>query len=138
MREKLIDLLKKTPITDINGHIGLAEVCFMPHVFEKMARHLIANGVTILTETKCNTINVKLPKEIVVHPYGGKWIPVSERLPEHFGTFLVAIDEVHGENRVSVDSADFDPYEKSWKTFNYFCAGFKITHWMPLPEPPNT
>ena len=65
-----------------------------------------------------------------------RWIPVSERLPEYFGTFLVAIDEVHGENRVSVDAADFDPYEKSWKTFGYFCAGFKITHWMPLPEPP--
>lgn len=66
----------------------------------------------------------------------GGWIPVSERLPEYFGTFLVAIDEVHGENRVSVDAADFDPYEKSWKTFGYFCAGFKVTHWMPMPEPP--
>ena len=65
-----------------------------------------------------------------------KWIPVTERLPDSFGTFLVAIDEVHGENRVSVDAADFDPFEKRWSTFNYFCAGYEVTHWMPLPEPP--
>ena len=65
-----------------------------------------------------------------------KWIPVTERLPEYFGTFLVAIDEVHGEKRISVDAADFDPERKSWTTWNYFCAGYKVTHWMPLPEPP--
>ena len=80
---------------------------------EAVADYLLDNGVTI-----------------------HKWIPVSERLPDHFGTFLVAIDEVHGENRVSVDAADFDLSEKRWSTFGYFCAGFKITHWMPLPEPP--
>lgn len=78
----------------------------------------------------------KARKLIEDAPAVREWIPVSERLPEHFGTFLVAIDEGHGENRVSVDAADFDPYEKAWKTFNYFYAGFKITHWMPLPEPP--
>ena len=65
-----------------------------------------------------------------------KWIPVTERLPEGFGTFIVAIDEVHGKNRVSVDAADFDPFEKKWSTFGYFCAGYKITHWAHLPEPP--
>lgn len=78
-----------------------------------IADHLIANGVTIQ-----------------------EWISVTERLPQHFGTFLVAIDEVHGENRISVDSADYDPYAKKWSTFNYFCAGYKVTHWMPLPTPP--
>lgn len=80
---------------------------------ESLTDHLIANGVTFQ-----------------------KWIPVSERLPNYFGTFLVAIDEVHGEKRVSVDAADFDPFAKKWTTCNYFCAGFKITHWMPLPNPP--
>ena len=65
-----------------------------------------------------------------------QWIPVTERLPDKYGTFLVAIDEVHGENRISVDAADFDPFEKKWSTFGYFCAGYKVTHWMPLPEPP--
>ena len=139
MKNNLIDLLYEGEDKCNYADCGQCEYLGRESCgFHLIADHLIANGVTILTETKCNTINVKLPKEIVVHPYGGKWIPVSERLPEHFGTFLVAIDEVHGENRVSVDSADFDPYEKSWKTFNYFCAGFKITHWMPLPEPPNT
>ena len=64
-----------------------------------------------------------------------RWIPVSERLPKGFGTFLVTIDEVHGENRRSVDAADFDPFAKTWTTSNYFCAGYKVTHWKSLPEP---
>ena len=59
MREKLIELLKQTPIAKINGHIAEAEVCFVSHVFESFADHLIANGVTVQ-----------------------QWIPVSERLPE--------------------------------------------------------
>jgi hypothetical protein len=84
------------------------------------ANFLVANGVTF---AKDNDVP-------------NKWIPVAERLPEGFGTYLVAIDEVHGENRVSVDAADFDPFEKRWSTFGYFCAGYKVTHWMPLPEPP--
>ena len=59
VREKLVELLKKTPIAEINGHIAEAEACFVPHVFESMVDHLIANGVTIQ-----------------------RWIPVAERLPE--------------------------------------------------------
>ena len=87
---------------------------FLPwDIIENIADYLIDNGVTVQ-----------------------KWIPVTERLPKGFGTFLVTIDEVHGENRHSVDAADFDPFEKKWSTFNYFCAGYKITHWMPFPNRP--
>ena len=64
-REKLISTLKKTPIAQINGHIAEAEVCFVYHVFESMADHLIANGVTFATDNNVGT-----------------WIPVTDRLPE--------------------------------------------------------
>ena len=48
IREKLVEMLKKTEINKINGHTALAEVCFTPNVFENMATNLLANGVTVL------------------------------------------------------------------------------------------
>lgn len=65
---------------------------------------------------------------------GGKWIPVDERLPNTFGEFIVCVQNADG--RRFSDYADFDPYVKKWKT-GLFCGEHdKVTHWMPLPEPP--
>lgn len=66
---------------------------------------------------------------------GSKWIPVSERLPDHFGVFIVAIREPFKE-RVGKDCADFDPFAKSWLPSMCWDKGYKVTHWMELPEPP--
>lgn len=63
-----------------------------------------------------------------------KWIPVSERLPETFGEYIVAVKHISGE--MYSDYADYDPYAKSWKPGIYSGPCDKITHWMPLPEPP--
>ncbi len=68
----------------------------------------------------------------VVH---GRWIPVSERMPDHFGVFIVAIKEP-GRERVGKDCADFDPFAKTWLTAMYWDEDYEVTHWMPLPEPP--
>ena len=78
---------------------------------EELADHLIANGVTVQ-----------------------EWIPVSERLPEHFGQFSVTVTEFDG--RRYTDYANFDPYRKQWRTSLYRGYGDKVTHWMYLPEPP--
>ena len=77
--------------------------------------HLIANGVTVQ-----------------------KWIPVTERLPEKNGTYLVL-----WTNKAVSDAE----YESTYKSFGYWIdilldtdeewiAYQHITHWMPLPEPP--
>jgi hypothetical protein len=65
----------------------------------------------------------------------GRWIPVSERLPDKEGSYLVCSTR----NSVYVTHFHTDRYFKN----GYFrLAGFavrgdsKITHWMPLPEPP--
>lgn len=64
-----------------------------------------------------------------------KWIPVTERLPEHFGVFIVAIRQPYKE-RVGKDCADFDPFAKTWLPSMCWDKGYEVTHWMPLPEPP--
>lgn len=76
------------------------------------ADHLIANGVTVQ-----------------------QWIPVTERLPGTEGSYLVYTE------RGSVYASHFYTEKK-------FASGYvreaswsqrgkvKVTHWMPLPEPP--
>lgn len=55
-----------------------------------------------------------------------RWIPVSERMPEHSGRCLCYCN---GEVRVL----------KYWRTqqeFQYGGRNRNVTHWMPMPEPP--
>ena len=63
-----------------------------------------------------------------------KWIPVTERLPETPGEYMVAYhpcywDRVHDEIKVGLDSFRG---KTSWAKKKYQ----RVTHWMPLPEPP--
>lgn len=69
-----------------------------------IADHLLTNGVTIQ-----------------------KWIPVTERLPEEEGLYLVAVVNDH-ERRYS-KTAWYHGHR------NWFLHQ-KVTHWMPMPEPP--
>lgn len=108
MKEKLIELL-------CNAHgmatdASLFEDASYAQMLETEADHLIANGVTIQ-----------------------KWIPVTERLPDRNGVFLVCAKH------------DFYKTEKVAKaTFKKHSRGFygqgghwsNVTHWMPLPEAP--
>lgn len=64
-----------------------------------------------------------------------RWIPVTERLPENIGLYIVI--ETHW--------LDGSPGIKIaiWNTADWFTSGRKrkeitprVTHWMPLPEPP--
>jgi hypothetical protein len=56
-----------------------------------------------------------------------EWIDVNERLPEKHGWYLV-FDEYFDEIEVSY-------YDLEFSTGNI--EGYtKVTHWMPLPEPP--
>lgn len=52
------------------------------------------------------------------------WIPVSERLPERDGWYLISLgDKTYG-------GADIDMYCKGWVKY-----GTHVLAWMPLPEP---
>ena len=54
-----------------------------------------------------------------------RWIPVEERLPDNAKEVIVILD--NGYITVSWRSCD-----NSW----YISDTRKVTHWMPLPEPP--
>ncbi len=65
-----------------------------------------------------------------------KWIPCSERLPDKYVdasgdliNFMAYMPEY------GVDIANYSSQAKTW-----FCLGVpaKVTHWMPLPEPPES
>jgi len=69
------------------------------------------------------------------------WIPVSERLPTHDTRVLVAAKQRDGEVVVKemlfVDwSLPPEPPDPAWSD-DYGGEEFEsVTHWMPLPEPP--
>lgn len=59
-----------------------------------------------------------------------RWIPVTERLPEHSGNYLVY--SIGGKwKQLSTIEIAF------WNDKNFIVQSFfAVTHWMPLPEPP--
>ena len=84
---------------------------------EKVADLLIANGVTIQ-----------------------KWIPVTERLPEEEELVLILCK--NGARFVGYCGKQYCDYERRWRiktalnSTKLLNLG-RVTHWMPLPEPPS-
>ena len=117
VREKLVELLD---IIIQPGQKTLGDI----------ADHLIANGVTVQ-----------------------EWISVKDRLPEmgeHYQSedVLVCIDyrpdnpDTTEDSYVSIDHVDFNCFGQGW----FSCerddprdgepSPYFVTHWMPMPEPP--
>ena len=108
-REKLIELCDTN-----NGWVDEVPA-------EQFADYLIANGVTFATDTNA----------------GSKWISVEDRLPEPCVSVLTLrrrLEDGACSQRVDSTIPIYDGTfawfsdTHSWKT--------KVTHWMPLPEPP--
>lgn len=59
-----------------------------------------------------------------------RWIPVTERLPEHSGDYLVYSIGGNWKQLSTIEIA-------FWNDKNFIVQSFfAVTHWMPLPEPP--
>jgi hypothetical protein len=114
MREKLIELLDD--IQRCGEDFDDYEIYGMrlPNSVsnDDVADHLIANGVTIQ-----------------------KWIPVTERLPEDNERVLVYHDD--GMIRFGINKGGFaDVVSTHYLQNNHRTWFSRVTHWMPLPEPP--
>ena len=59
-----------------------------------------------------------------------RWIPVNERLPEHEREAVLAYQRDFNEAHIAWISGGY------WEDTSGTFAPGKITHWMPLPEPP--
>ena len=99
MREKLIEILESA---ESAFYWNSEDKGFV----EKIADHLIANGVTIQ-----------------------QWIPVTERLPSDDIPSKMYLCYWNGYIRVC-------KYWRTRKCFELRGKDVKVTHWMPLPEPP--
>ena len=101
-REKLIELLR--------------DVQYLGGLEEKVADHLISNGVTVVDKFATTE---------------QEWISVKVRLPESFGE-RVLVKLKNFDNIIGNPAMDTDRYSGiSWVRWNGH-----VTHWMPLPEPP--
>ena len=63
-----------------------------------------------------------------------KWIPVSERLPEKPG-YVLACWKYIQEHEMYIDRLNYNGECFHWESFGLY-GKHKVTHWMPLPNPP--
>lgn len=66
----------------------------------------------------------------------GKWIPVTERLPERDGKYLCNYHFSEHRNMTFTQVLDYYATDKAPHFQHENSYGMKVSHWMPLPEPP--
>ena len=159
VREKLVELLCNLPTPEFVIGTRRAGKKLITAGF--IADHLIANGVTVQENVKMSdellkqlknapiTICKEEPSIVTVQ----EWISVNERLPDEHETLfarykgtdkwlngmfmttsdlvIVCVECENGERIVKTAITK----EGVWKIKDSFHQ-YRVTHWMPLPEPP--
>lgn len=68
---------------------------------------------------------------------GPKWISVEERLPENYESVLLWFSYRSWANERRIDCEEA---AVGWRADDLWyierCSGVRVTHWMPLPDPP--
>lgn len=78
------------------------------------------------------------PLIIAVKELGeSKWIPTSERLPELGEEYNCAQDLKDGMGGLVSTTLEWDAIDKVWCYPGSVLEADNVTHWMPLPNPPD-
>lgn len=138
VREKLVELLKEI---SYDQKLGWYDLWGMREGAEDIADLLIAQGVTV-SEGAPPAADEATERSAVVHKIedkckpedfmgnrkpGQEWISVKDRLPERMQPVIVCREDKKVEQGYK-DVGDW------WKV--YGTRTKRVTHWMPLPEPP--
>jgi hypothetical protein len=128
--EKLIELLGKATSACVGTDCfeGCKYYAENDCRYKLMADILIANSVTIQPLTDCK-------QPVTDNNVGCKWIPVTERFPEKTRVPKdVLVYHKLGNCGMYVDRAWYDSDRNKWRSA--LSMNMKVTHWMPMPEPP--
>ena len=98
VREKLVELLR--------------EVQYLGGLEEKIADHLIANGVTV-----------------------NGWISVKDRLPDRDGWYITQTNATGRSNGTLPQEFEIRNGVGRWR-YRDRISPWNTTHWQPMPQPP--
>lgn len=149
--EDVVDMLNSIPAADVVEVVRCRDCVFgnMPCAMARYPDYFCADGKRkdggqTMYEALCRHLRslaklwgVSTPREAAdaIEELVGKveqlprWIPVTERLPDYPGRFMCYYEvNDYGENGHCIDWGMYDP-DDGW-----YVSG--VTHWMPLPEPP--
>lgn len=88
-------------------------------------------AIDAVMRNACNTQRIYEAIKGLPSAQPERWIPCSERLPEHGGRYLISV--LDGINRRTT-VAPYMPRCKAW-TMTGRMAYWKVIAWMPLPTP---
>lgn len=139
MKERLVDLIEKSGMVEkrsrceiIADELLAAGVCFAP--VEIVIRKDITDDMLRQVQNALSMPAMIMPytpeqESVEIIP---RWIPVSERLPEEWVDVLVLSECGFCEVAVYLGG-----HSNKWRvTWNHDMLDGDVTHWMPLPEPP--
>ena len=108
----------------------------MQKVFEKIIDRLRDNvylcKLTNIHMARAFSMSIKIVQE-EMKEYNNGWIPVSERLPEEYGDYLIIWTDIIGTRFYEI--CEYEPNE-GWigdipQAFN---GKYSVIAWQPLPE----
>ena len=95
------------------------------------ARHDFFDGVTYIGDKARRDEITNFMADIKNSPTVSGWVSVKDRFPEHGKRYLIYATS--GDNKIGrITMAAFGGHF----ALSGRCAYWKVTHWMPLPEPP--
>ena len=145
--DKLAEAIQKAKDKMINGEYDNNDLILRGDALKAIRQRCIGEHLPFESNTPVGArVLDALAAVYQVKPYKdvcGKWISVKDRLPDNGGDYLVYFipdifwDRPHPSLNGYVDIKQFDIRRKEFydsQCWDYL--GESITHWMPLPEPP--